>query len=1386
MTGPRISPTQAVGTGDTLASGERAEASSGPRVAPEAPTVDIVTAGVEPGGRPAPRGPGDSVGGDDNRRFELREELGSGGMGTVFLASDTLLDRTVALKFLTSAASEGDVVERLRLEARATARLNHENIVRIFDLGSAEGVPFLAMEYVDGQLLASVAARGEIDALRAVRIMADVARGLAHAHRVGIVHRDLKPSNVILTRDGRAKILDFGIATMGAGMGGQGAAPLSGTPWYMSPEQWRNDPQDGRTDIWAVGVMLFELLTGKVPFPGSHPMQVLTRVLAAEPSPSIRAVRPDLPEDAERLVERALRKDLVQRLGTAEELLDLLVGLQVALERNVRVAAHEATPGVARRPASERRQVTLLSCSLAGLLELSEDLGLDEFAELLDSFFAVCLTVVRQLDGAIIAALGGRVVACFGYPVAHEDGAPRAVRAAMLIHGALQGLTRKDGIPHGARVGIHTSLAVVGKDGSGPEERPIVQGEGPHLASWLEQQSGPGEILISRRTQALLHGMFELEALGPRTPEGGRPVDVSRVLRPVDAESRFEHVGAHELTPVVGREAEAGALRDAWAAACAGQGQFVLLDGEAGMGKSRLVQVLKVHLADEPHTRISCQCWPHFSASALHPVVTGLMRSVGIRPESSAAERLATLAGSIEALHLDGAEYVPLLATYLSIPLSPPYVAPALSPDLLKSRVMEALIAVLLRVSLEQPTLFVVEDLHWADASTLELLDLLLARAAGARLMVLLTFRPELRPPWREGANLRRLSLGRLTTSQTAAMVALASRGRSLPAEVVERLVERAEGNPLFIEELTSVVADHWQSAREEATSVRTFAAAAIPASLQELLLARLDRLGGGGKEVAQVGAVLGRDFGFEILERTCPLDEAAVRRGLMALVDAGVVRPEGIGAGKRYVFKHALIQEASYQSLVRGQRRELHRRAAAALLAWSPDEVEVHPELLAHHHAEGGDVDLAIPCLERAAQRAGQRWANVDATIHLERALALLATRPESNERDRRELSLRLALGAPLMSIKGYAAPEVRETYARARDLCPAAGDDAQLFPAVLGLWQFYMVGGEAETSATLGRQLLAQARASADPIKLMLAHRGLGTSLLLLGDYEGCREHTTHGLSLYDVDRHGGLAARFGQDPGVTNGLYLGWALWFLGNVDEAVARARGAVENAKRIQHPLSVAFALNYLAVIHNSRGEHQVAMALAQEARGIASEHRLALWLAMCKIQHGLARLGLGDRAGADELLEGIGDWTKTGAKSGLTYFLCARIWGLWQAGRLDEAMEAVVETEAFIERSKERFYEAELLRLRGEVLLARSAEHAAEAEACFRRGLSLARRQGARTWELRLSRSLSPLLVARGARAEAYDLLAGVRARFTEGGDTADLRETRALLQQLA
>ncbi len=1354
----------------------------------------IVPLSATPSGRgrslPIPK-KGDRIGGEDGRRFEIVERLGAGGMAVVLLAKDTVLDRTVAIKFVTHevlGAAGAEVVERFKLEARASARLSHENIVRTFDLGTSNSVPFLVMEHLEGRPLDSIEMHHELDALRSVRVMADVARGLSHAHKSGIVHRDLKPSNVFILKDGRAKIVDFGLASIAFGLDSRGTEwlALAGTPRYMSPEQWKGEPQDGRTDIWAAGVMLFEMLVGRPPFPGESIFEVRNRVLSPEPAMPVRKLRPDLPEEAGRLVERALAKDPAKRLPTADDMLDGLVALEVALNRATRAATQDAqTRGESKAP-PERRQATFLSCSLANLMLLAEQLELDDFSELLDGFFEVCATVVRQLDGTILASLGGRVVACFGYPHAHEDDAQRALRASFLIGGAIKSWTRKDGTPHAAQIGIHTSLAIAASIRDAKEgATPILQGEAPHVAMWLEGEARPNEILMSQRTQTLVRGLFETEPAGERTPEGAtREIETHRALRAASDATRFDHSAAESLTPLVGRDSETKELRALWDRVKRGEGQFVMLAGEAGIGKSRLVESLREHIVAQPHHLVGCQSWLHFKNTALYPIATGMMRVIGLTPEMPATDQIHRLEVFLSELGITLDEHVPLLASLFSIPVSGGYVIPALSPDLLKGKVLEAIITTMLQLARREPTLLLIEDIHWSDTSTIELLGMLQGRMQSAPLMLLLTFRPDFTPPWPERTHLHRIALHRLSTSQTAAMAAFASQGRNLPREVIDHLVRRTDGIPLFVEELTRVVADAWEQAERsgEAVSFESFAAKTIPATLSELLLARLDRLADNGKEVAQVGAVLGREFSYGLIQRTCPLAESALHGGLMQLVEGGIIRHEGQGDDARYVFKHAMIQEAAYQSLLKTHRQEHHLRAAQVLVEHFPEATAQHPELVGHHFAEAGHADDAVAYFEKAGQRAVQGFANVDAVIHYSRAIEQLKALPANPERDRRELTLQLALGAPLIATKGTAAPQVRETYARARELCQLAGDDAQLFPVLLGLTQFYMVAGEAKTAVDIGRQLLAQAERSGDSVTQMLTNRSLGMSLALSGHFAACREHNEKGLALYDRKLHGHLVLKYGQDPGIWCGGQLAWCLWFLGFPDQAVRRGNDAVQLALEVNHPLNTVFAINWLATVHNFRREHEAARDLAERAMEIATERKLALWMAYCKLQRAEALLGMGDYAiGIDLIKEGISGWSKAGGKN-LSIYLTPLTRALWQAGQLDEAMRTIEEAETFVAARDERTFEAELLRLRGEVMLALSVSNEAAAMECFSHSLEIARRQQARAWELRAAMSRGRVLHRQGLVEEARATLSPVVEWFQEGLEIADLREARELL----
>ncbi len=1338
--------------------------------------------------------PGTRFGGDDGRRFELVELLGRGGMGAVFLARDHVLDRTIALKFITASANapREHVVALTRQEARAAARLNHESITRVFDLDTYQGMPFLVMEHLEGQSLSSVAEGGEFDALRATRIVADVARGLGHAHRLGIIHCDLKPSNIFLTKDGRAKILDFGLATvlrvrgaLGGSVASSASPAVAGTPRYMSPEQWRGQPLDGRSDLWALGVIFFELLTGRTPIDSRKISIVQAQLLSPEPLPSVRQLRPDLPSEADELVARALSKDIAQRFGTADEFLDALVGLEVVLSRSLRTSSHEQ--GVDQpRPRATQRQLSLVSFGLANAASPAGQPDLETVSDLVTNFYEICRTVVRQLEGTLLASMSGHVLAGFGYPMAHEDDAQRAVRAALLVSDAVRRLERHSAAVATLKIGIHTGHVLVGT-GDSSTDLTILQGGAPDVAMWLEREAEPGTIVVSASTAALTGWLFDLASLGTHTPRGAAvPMEQFRVIAQKPVTSRFEQSKIVQLTPLVGRDDEMQLLGGLWSRALAGEGQLVLVSGEAGIGKSRLVEALKDDVVGKAGTKLTAQCWAYFRNAAFSPLIEVLQRSIGVAVEDSPAEKLVKLMAFLDPLGLDR-EHVPLLANLLSIPTGNVFPPLNLSPEVFRLRLIDSLLTILLGIASQSPTLLLVEDLHWSDASTQELLVRLLDRVAGAQMLVVVTFRPEHHHAFPVRAHLHRIRVTRLRAAASAEMVALVSRGRVLPGDIRAALVERTDGIPLFIEELTRVVVESWRPDEDEAWSsaAATALVPTIPTTLNELLLARLDRLAGAGKEVAQLGAVLGREFTFDLIERTSHLDGERLRGGLMQLVEAGLLRHQEGATSARYVFKHALVQETAYRSILKSQRQQHHLRVAETLARDFADVGDQQPELLAHHFAEGGAASQAVQFLEKAGDRAVQRSAHTDAISHFRRAIELLGDLPHGADDTRKELSLRLALGSPLMAVKGYANPEVEANYGRALDLCRSLGDDSQVFPATLGLWQFSMVGGQIPTSVQLGHQLLAQAQAANSPTSVMLARRALGTSCLLAGDLPGAREHTTLGLELYDPRQHGTLAFRFGHDPGVAHGLYRGLALWLLGYGDDGLAASQAALELAQSLNHPVSMAFALCYLGVVETLRGDYGGARVHADEAAALSGEHHLALWSAMSRIVGGWALAGLGRASvGIHLICDGTDAWMRTGARAGVTFFHAGLAWALFASGRHEEALRAADEGAAIAEKNGEFFFRTELLRLRGEAIRAASDANIRDSEAILRGSLAIARREEARAFELRTSVSLGRLLLQDGRGAEAIDLVQPIHAWFTQGSGTVDLAEAGKLLDE--
>jgi class 3 adenylate cyclase/predicted ATPase len=1318
-----------------------------------------------------------------NKRFEITGRLGAGGMGVVFAAADRQLERSVAIKFILPDPKIplDQLVKILRREAMATARLRHDNIVAIFDIATWKRVPYLVMEHLEGLSLSEVLSQERLSLLRATEVMIDVARGISHAHENGIVHRDLKPSNVFVLKGGRAKILDFGLAAFAqlpseAPVSGE-SNPIAGTPSSMAPEQWHGGLQDQRTDIWAMGVMLFHLFTGQRTYPSTNTLELYKGICSEQPAPSVLSIQDNLPEQAEMIVARAMRKIPEARFQTSAQLLEALIEFKNLLIRS------SETKREARRTL-QLRQLTFVSCGLTSHATLAEDHEDDESPSKL---IALCTEIINTLNGYLVAVLGNKVLACFGHPLAREGDAERAVRAGLRIVEAIRRLPPRHGSPVArVRIGIHTGLEIV-EDVEGEREAFRIQGTTPQIAASLENQAGDDEVVIGHSTHQLARGVFDLEPLGSLVIEGAsQPTAAYRVLREKDIDSRFDAAFTASQTPLFGREADVERLIEFWLCATNSTGQFALLTGDAGIGKSRLVRVLKDRVGSDGATRMTCQCWPHFKSSAFHPIIELLLRSMGILRENSTEQKLRMLESFLSSVGMDPVASMPPIASLLSIP-HPEASGFSTDPRERKKRTIDAILSVVLALAGQKPVLLVVEDLHWADHSTLELLGTLLEQLASARVFVLGTARPEFRTVWPPRPHFHEMPISPLPPRLAAKMIEEAARDRKLPEAVINHLVQRTEGVPLFIEEMTRSVVDSAGELSDCAAVGESVLAQAIPATLNELFLARLDRLTPAGKELAQISSVVGRNFPYAQIQQVSGLGEAALHDALLSLGEADVLLCQGRPPESKYQFKHFLIQDAAYRSLPKKKRKGHHLKVAQVLKELLPETAEIQPELLAHHYTEGGDVEQARTYWESAGRRAAERSANIEAINHFSQAILMLAKVAEGPDRNRSELSLQLALGAPLMAVKGYAAPEVERAYARARELCRTASGDIQLFPALQGLWQFYMVGGELPAARELAEELLGLAQNSADSTLLLLATRSLATTVFLQGEIVRCRDLTEEGLALYDRLQHGSLGLRYGHDPGVAHGLYSAWALWLLGYPEQALLRATEAVTLAEKLSHPVSVAFARCYLAVIRNSCGQYAEAVADARAAKAISNLHQLALWLSVGTMMEGWARFELGEwHEGIALLQQGVAAWQRTGARAGMTFFLVTLAEAYRKAGLPKEGMIVLDEAEALVKRNSEHCYEAELYRVKGELKLAVSPQDLASAEADIRRAIAIARQQQTKSLQLRATTSLCCLPQERSRSQETRQLLHKIFQSFSEGFGTADLLVARKALDALS
>jgi class 3 adenylate cyclase/predicted ATPase len=1038
----------------------------------------------------------------------------------------------------------------------------------------------------------------------------------------------------------------------------------------------------------------------------------------------------------------------------------------------------EANPDVLSS-AGERRHLTVLFCDLAGSTRLAAQLDPEEWRETVAGYQRAAAEAVTRFGGAVMRYVGDGIMAFFGYPVAYENDAERAARAGLAILDAITELNDQPAhVRLSVRIGIDSGRMVVGA-GAGKEVDAF--GDAANIAARVQAAAEPGTVVVTGEIHRLISGLFEVEDRGAQTLKGiAREVQLYRVIRPTGVRGRFEAAAAAGgLTPFVGREDELRTLQSQWGRALDGEGQVALIIGEAGIGKSRLLQRFREQIAETPHTWIEAGAGAFFQNTPFYPVSELLHQVLSDAPGQAA---LVQLAPRLAAAGLNPAEAIPLLAPLLNLPLLPEYPSSTLSPEQQRRRLLATLVEWVLGSARAQPLVIATEDLHWIDPSTLELIELLVEQGATARLLLLYTARPEFRPPWSMRAHHTQITLNRLSASDVREIVREVAAQKALSDETVAAVVERTGGVPLFVEELTRAVLESGDA---------ELRGRAIPVTLHDSLMARLDRLGP-AKEVIQVGAVIGSDFSYELLHAVHPLAEADLQRMLRNLTGAELLYVRGIAPEATYQFKHALIRDVAYEALLKRRRKELHSEVADVLMRQFPDMVTSAPELVAHHYTEAGLNEQAVPHWERAGRRATERSANKEAASHFTRGLELLKAVPDSPERIRRELTLQIALGATLIAVRGYASPEVGLSFNRARELCEQIGTTPQLSNVLQGLWSFYNLQADYKTSLKFAEQSLNLAESERDPAKLLQAHFAVGGVLFLRGQLASARTHYRQGLALYKFEEHRSLAFTSGSDVGILTSSCDAKTAWYQGYPDQALTISEGAVALAEKESHAFTLAFALDYAAWCHQLRREAHKAQQLAERTTALCTEHSIPLFLARGTFFRGwaLAEDGKLDE-GIAEMRDGMAAFQATGAKMYMPFYLALIAQASAKIGEPEQGLVLLARALATVERTEERHWEAELYRLKGELTLQSKVQGAnspmkSEVDECFRKAIDIARKQGAKSLELRATTSLARVLASRDCRDEAHTMLAEIYSWFTEGFDTADLKDAKVLLDELA
>jgi class 3 adenylate cyclase/tetratricopeptide (TPR) repeat protein/predicted Ser/Thr protein kinase len=1337
--------------------------------------------------------PGEPPGSEKIGPYRLERAVGTGGMGTVWCAWDERLRRHVAIKQVVT-GHVAHARERLRREASVVARLNHPAIVQIYDLVERDDGDWIVMEFVGGRNLRRLLdEEGPLPVLRAVEIGGEIAQGLAEAHAQGILHRDLKAANLMVTPAGRAKILDFGLAKE---LREDGDAPslslpgtILGTCYAMSPEQVQGLDLDARSDLFSLGSLLYEGLAGKPPFRGDDARESLARILSLE-LPPLDRIRPEVPGELASLIGALLEKERDRRPRSAAEVAAALASIHAALvqESGDRGRASSATfiepvrlqsapfPGgngpaqnARSRQEGERRRITVTCCGLVGVDESSDEarfLDIEILSEVMALFEERAREVVEELGGRIGAVLGNILWYYFGFPQAQEDDADRAVRAARVLMAQAEELGRRAGLAGPEKTGLCVALStgaavVAGRPGKEPQ---LQLGSTLDLAMSLQAAARPNRLVVSGDDHRLFSRSFKLEPLDAIRLRGfDSPLPLYQVEEALDALS-----GVDEMTPLVGRESELGLLMDRFQTARSGSGQAVMIRGEAGIGKSRLVRALRERLTDQA-TWLICYGSPYTRSSPLSPVVELLERQVFTPADATPEQKKSRLERLLRDYGIPlPEENAAVLASFLGHS-SDRFPQLAMSLDARRQRTLEILLALLAEKAERGPLVLIVEDLHWIDPSTVELLDSLLDEIAGLPLMLVATFRPEIQPAWRNWAGITQISLGRLTDGETEALVAGLAGARDLPSTMRGQIVAKTDGVPLFIEELTKTVLEGVGSDEE------------IPSTLAGSLMARLDRHGE-AKEVAQLASVIGRAFSFDLLAAISGMEEEALRRRLDELIRTELLYRRGMGTQARYVFKHALLQDAAYLSLLKRQRRQIHERIARVLEERRAGP-EAEPELLAHHCEMAGLIPQAVAALHHAAHRARQRAAFSECLSHCRKGIEILGSLPPSRQRSEQELALRTAMRFALVPLRGYSSRDVEENAARCHALCKELGDMPGLVPTLYSLYEHNLLRGHREAYIELTEEIRRSGCGSEEDVYIGLLAKS--TTSFFEGALQETLSTAGQARALYRPELHACLTQTFREEVILMPGQYESWSLWLQGRPDEALRTNEENLSIARGFASPYARATASVYEMVLWHELRDVARVHQLAEELLVITREQRFEFLLALALLGSGWSLLYLGDpEEGFARMRSGKEIHKTVGARFTRVYWRTYLIEACMKTGRFPEGLSAI--EGALASRGAEPivFYDAELYRMKGEILYGTSA--VTEAEAAFRQALEITRLQGTRALELRAATSLGRLLHEQGRHDEARALLAEIHDTFPEGFDTPDLRDARQLLDSIA